>query len=90
MEQITLHAAREKLPELSRSMAEHRGSECYAITDHGNTTMVVMSVEMFRQVEDTLECQSDGNLMDSIRRSREDVAAGRVLSEDEADAAIGW
>lgn len=90
METLPLKDACKQLPEISRRMSQDEGSDVYTITDEGRPTLVVMSFEQWQSLEETIEIQSDEELMSALRRSALDVAEGRVISEEEADELLGW
>ena len=90
MKTISIDQAQKQLSELSRRLSDHGGTDVYWITDHGKPTLVMMSFERYREIEETLECLGDKRLLDGIEQSRKDIDSGRVLNEEDADAAIGW
>jgi len=56
------------------------------LTRNGRAVAIIMSPEDLEALEDTLELLSDPNALKEIKRAREDVALGKVVSAEELRA----
>ena len=59
------------------------------ITRNGRPAAVVMSTDEYEALQETLEVLQDEEAMEALRRSDEDVAAGRVYAWDEVKRELG-
>jgi len=73
---VTISAARDRLGTIVHDVG--RSSRPYEITRRGKPTAIIMSVDEFEGLQDTVEFLSDASAMRAIRRSERDVQAGRV------------
>lgn len=79
--------ARAKLTELLDEVeARH---EHLVITRKGRPAAVVVSPEEWDAIEETLEVLQDEGALADLRKSEEDVKAGRLLSLDEVRRELG-
>ncbi len=78
---VPLSQAKARLSSLVRKIREERGT--YAITHRGRVEGVLLSVEEYETLIETLEILSDRELMAGIDRGLSDERAGRLHSHDE-------
>jgi len=78
---VPLSQAKARLSSLVRKIREERGT--YAITHRGKPEGVLLSVEEYESLIETLEVLSDRELMARIDRGLADEKAGRFHSHDE-------
>jgi len=60
-----------------------REQERIVLTKNGRPAAVLISVEELESIEETLNILSDPEVMASLRRADEDIAAGRVTDADQ-------
>lgn len=78
---VPFSEARARLSEL---LDEVRGSqEHVVITRNGRPVALLMSLDEYESLEETIEVLSDEDLMEQLRRSEEDVKAGRLVDLDD-------
>jgi len=69
---------------LSELLDEVRGSqEHVVITRNGRPVALLMSLDEYESLEETIEVLSDEDLMEQLRQSEEDVKAGRLVDLDD-------
>lgn len=78
---VPLSQAKARLSSLVRKIREERGT--YGITHRGKPEGVLLSVEEYETLIETLEILSDRELMASIDRGLADEKAGRLYAHDE-------
>ncbi|MBM3297502.1 MAG: type II toxin-antitoxin system Phd/YefM family antitoxin [Candidatus Aminicenantes bacterium] len=78
---VPLSRAKAKLSSLLRKVREEHGS--YAITHRGKPEGVLLSVEEYEALIETVGILSDRSLMARIDRGLADEKAGRLLPHDE-------
>ncbi|MEW6594506.1 MAG: type II toxin-antitoxin system Phd/YefM family antitoxin [Thermodesulfobacteriota bacterium] len=78
---IPITRAKNKLLDLIRSV--HDKDDTIAITKNGVPEAVVMSMARFEGLMETIEILSDPETMTILRKSMDDVAAGRLVKMDE-------
>lgn len=59
------------------------------ITRNGRPVALLLSVEEYESIVETLEILGDDEVMEALRRSEEDVKAGRLRSWDEVKRDLG-
>jgi prevent-host-death family protein len=79
---VPLSQAKARLSSLLRKIREERGT--YGITHRGRPEGVLLSVEEYETLIETLEILSDRVLMASIDRGLADEKAGRLYAHDQA------
>jgi len=79
----TIPASRAKtyFSQLLRRMREQH--ESFAITQRGKIEGVLLNIEEYESLIETLEILSDRELVDSIKQGLKDVKAGRLYSQKE-------
>ncbi len=75
-ETVPLSKAKAQLSEFIRRVREEH--ESFAITHRGKVEGVLLSIEEYESLIETLEILSDRDLSASIRRGLKDVKAGRL------------
>lgn len=78
---IPFSQARSKLTELFDEV--QRQHEHVIVTRNGRPAAVLMSLQEYEAIQETLEVLADPQAMDDIRRSEADVRAGRVYNWDD-------
>ena len=81
---ITIPQAQNILPQFPGLLGNAEWS--IPLTHDGKPVMVLMSWELFQSIEETLEIMGDQELMESLRNSIEDIAAGRLTSVEDVGA----
>ena len=80
-ETVPLSKVKASLSEYVRRVKEEH--ESFAITHRGKVEGVLLSIEEYESLIETLEILSDGELMTSIRRGLKDEKAGRLHPQKE-------
>lgn len=78
---VPLSQAKARLSSLVRKLREERGT--YGITHRGKPEGVLLSVEEYETLVETVEILSDRELMASIDRGLADEKAGRLYAHEE-------
>jgi antitoxin YefM len=81
MESVTLTEAKAQLARLVKDL--ERLGEPIVITRSGHPAGVLLSVEEYEGLLETLEILADEELSTALRAGLEDVQAGRVIGHDE-------
>ena len=84
---VPFSEARAHLTDLLDSVEQQH--EHVVITRNGRPAAVVIATEEYEALQETLEILGDEETMEALRRSDEDVAAGRVTSWDEVKRELG-
>jgi antitoxin YefM len=80
-ETIPVSKAKTYFSELLKRIKEHH--ESFAITQRGKVEGVLIGIDEYESLIETLEILSDPDLMESIRRGLEDEQKARLLSHKE-------
>ena len=81
---VNMISIRELRPELSNVVRRiHDKFDRYVITKKGKPEVVMMSIEDYESILETLEIQSDKQLMKRIRKAEKDLKAGKGVSLEE-------
>ena len=75
---VPFSEARSHLTEILDDL--ERRQEHVLITRNGKPSAVLLSAAEYEALEETLEVLQDNELMEALRRSEEDVQAGRLTS----------
>ena len=78
---VPLSQAKARLSSLVRKIREERGT--YGITHRGKPEGVLLSVEEYETLIETVEILSDRELMASVDRGLADEKAGRLYGHEE-------
>jgi prevent-host-death family protein len=84
---VPLSEARATLSELLDLV--EREQEHLVITRNGKPVAILMSMREWESWEETMEVMSDPEAMEALRRSEEDVKAGRLHDWDEVKRDLG-
>ncbi|MGH3782624.1 MAG: type II toxin-antitoxin system Phd/YefM family antitoxin [Pseudonocardiaceae bacterium] len=87
MSAVPVGDARDHFSELSAEV--ERTHERVTVTRHGRPVAVLLSPEDLESLEETLDILSQPGALDEIRKSAQDVAAGRTVSIEEVRAEFG-
>lgn len=85
---LSMTDARDQLTRLPDELAQSH--EALTITRHGKPVLAVLPWELYEALLETLEVMGDPEMMAALRRSQEDIAAGRVKPLDQAFDELGW
>ena len=78
---VPLSQAKARLSSLVRKLREERGT--YGITHRGKPEGVLLSVEEYETLVETVEILSDRELMASVDRGLADEKAGRLYAHEQ-------
>jgi antitoxin YefM len=87
MQKIPITEARNKFIKLLDQAAKH---QILAVTRRNKEVMAVMSWELYEGLLETLEVLSDPKLMNRLKKSINDVKAGRTQSLSEEYERLGF
>jgi len=87
MNEMSISEARKALTTLTERMTPK--SRAVAITRRGKPVLAILDWELYETIVETLEVLADAEAMGSLRRSLEEVAAGRAVPADEVAAELG-
>ena len=85
---LPITKAREELPTLVNN-AKNRLDE-YVITVNGYPAAVLMSIDEYESLQETMDIMSNPGLMKAIKEGEEDIAAGRVYDWEDVKKELGW
>lgn len=85
---LSMTDARDQLTRLPDELAQSH--ETLTITRHGKPVLAVLPWELFEALLETLEVLGDPEMMAALRRSQQDIAAGRVKPLDQVFDELGW
>ncbi|MBI2593059.1 type II toxin-antitoxin system Phd/YefM family antitoxin [Candidatus Daviesbacteria bacterium] len=88
MKTLPITEARINLPTLVNN-AKRKLNE-YIITVKGSPAAILLSIDEYESMQETLEILSDKKLMREIKEAEEDVKAGRVKDWEEVKKELGW
>ncbi|MBI3324059.1 MAG: type II toxin-antitoxin system Phd/YefM family antitoxin [Candidatus Omnitrophica bacterium] len=87
---INTVSLRELRPELPKVIARIDGKlDRYIVTKRGKPVVVMLSVEDYESLMETLEILADPKAMAGLRRGEEDVREGRTRSWAEVKRSLG-
>lgn len=84
---MSISEAREQLTRLSDELAQSH--EAVKVTRRNEPVLAILPWDLYEVIMETLEVMSNVDLMAALRQSVEDIAAGRTLSLDELETALG-
>jgi len=81
---VHMISIRELRPKLSHVVADiHNKFDRYIITKRGKPEVIMMSIEDYESILETLEIQSDKELMKSLKKAEKEMKEGKGRSLDE-------
>mgnify|MGYP001583429528 FL=1 len=81
---VNFITVRELRPELSSVIRNiHEKFDRYFVTRHGKPEIVMMSVEDYESIMETLEIESDKELMKRLKKAKADMKKGRGIPLDD-------
>ena len=81
---VTTISVRELRPKLSNVIDKIHGKfDRYVITKHGKPEVIMMSIDDYEGLIETLEIQSDPELMKRIKRAERNMKAGKGIPYEE-------
>ena len=81
---VNFITVRELRPELSSVIKNiHEKFDRYFVTRHGKPEIVMMSVEDYESIMETLEIESDKELMKRLKKAKADAKNGKGVSLDD-------
>lgn len=78
---VTLKELRPSLPKVVEKIDERM--DRYIVTKHGKPVAIMLSIDDYESLIETLDILSDPETMARIKRSEEDIRKGRVRSWEE-------
>ena len=84
---ITLKELRPKLPRVINEIDSKMTR--FIITKRGKPAALMMSIEDYESLLETLDILSNAGLMKRIEAAKEDIKKGRIQSLDEIDKELG-
>ncbi|MBU4304730.1 MAG: type II toxin-antitoxin system Phd/YefM family antitoxin [Candidatus Omnitrophica bacterium] len=83
-------SVRELRPKLSDILgAVHDRLDRYIITKRGRPEAVIMSIEDYESILETIEIMSDRRLMHSIKQAEKEIKAGKGIPLEKARKELG-
>lgn len=87
---ITTMSLKELRPELPKVIARIDGKlDRYIVTKRGKPVIVMLSVEDYESLMETLDILADPKAMADLRKGEEDIRKGRTHSWAEIKASLG-
>lgn len=86
-EDLNITEARKRLTNLPEDLAD--SPRAIRITRKGEPVLAVLPWDFYESLLETLEIMGDPEMMDALRRSVEDIKAGRLYSIDEVEKELG-
>lgn len=87
---ITTMSLKELRPELPRVIARIDGKlDRYIVTKRGKPVVVMLSIEDYESLMETLDILADPKAMADLRKGEEDIRKGRTHSWAEVKASLG-
>lgn len=62
----------------------------YIITVKGKPAAILLSIDEYESLKETLEIMSDPETMKDLKEAEEDIKAGRVYTWEEVKKELGW
>lgn len=85
---LPITEARTNLPTLVDN-AKNKLDE-YVITVKGKPAAILLSIDEYESLKETLEIMSDKELMKELKEAEEDIKAGRFQTWEEVKKELGW
>jgi antitoxin YefM len=78
---VNFISIRELRPELSKILQKiHRKFDRYIVTRRGKPEAIILSIEDYESMLETLEIQSDKKLMKRLKKAEQDLKKGKGIS----------
>ncbi|HKX16236.1 MAG TPA: type II toxin-antitoxin system Phd/YefM family antitoxin [Propionibacteriaceae bacterium] len=87
MQTLPISKVKDKLNELIEAASRTR--EQITITKNGSPAAVLIGIDEWESLQETLFWLSQPQIRESLAEAREDLAAGRVFSEEQIRAEFG-
>lgn len=84
---LSITKARNELPRLVDN-AQRRLDE-YVITVNGSPAAIIISVDEYESLKETLEIMSDKKLMKAIRQGEKELAEGKTIPLEDVEKELG-
>ena len=84
---VTLKELRPSLPKVVDKI--ERKMDRYVVSRHGKPVAVMMSVEDYESLMETLDLLEDPSAMEGLRKGEEDLRKGRTVSWKKLKGALG-
>lgn len=84
--ELSITEARERLTRLPDELAESH--EAVTITRHNQPVLAVLPWDLYEAILETLEVMSEPETMAALRKSVEDIAAGRTIPVEDLKAEV--
>ncbi len=86
---VTTVSLKELRPELPKVIARINGKlDRYVVTKHGKPVVVMLSIEDYESLMETLDILADPKAMADLRKGEEDIRKGRTRSWDDIKASL--
>lgn len=85
---LPISEVRTKLPEIVDKTSKLMDQ--YVITVNGKPAAMLISLQEYDSMQETLDVLSDKKLMKVIKESEEDIKYGRVQDWEEVKKELGW
>lgn len=83
-------SVRELRPNISKVLNDiHEKFDRYIISRRGKPEAIIMSIEDYEGLLETIEIESDKELMTRLKRAEKDIKEGRTISFDELKEKLG-
>jgi PHD/YefM family antitoxin component YafN of YafNO toxin-antitoxin module len=87
MTELSISEARKALPTLTDRMSSR--SPAVAITRRGKPVLAVINWELYEAIVETLEVLADDGMMDALKKSLREVAAGKTVPASKVAKDLG-
>ena len=86
---VTIVSLKELRPELPKVIARINGKlDRYVVTKRGKPVVVMLSMEDYESLMETLDILADPKAMADLRKGEEDIRKGRTRSWDDIKASL--
>ena len=86
---VTTVSLKELRPELPKVIARINGKlDRYVVTKRGKPVVVMLSIEDYESLMETLDILADPKAMADLRKGEEDIRKGRTRSWDDIKASL--
>lgn len=85
---LPITKVRENLPTLVDNA--YKKLHDYVITVNGTPTAILMSIDEYESLQETLDILGDKKLMKSIKQGEKELAEGKGIPWEQAKKELGW